>query len=296
MVPEAGFRSYYGLPILKEPVWRSPEIPGYFFLGGLAGVSSVLAAAAQSTGRPRLALRTKVAAAAAVIASLIALVSDLGRPGRFYNMLRIFKPTSPMNVGSWLLSVYGPLALTAAGSAATELLPGLGTAATFGAAVLGPAVASYTAVLVADTAVPAWHGGRSHMPYVFVSSAAAAAGGFGLLAAPAAETGPARRLGVAGAVGEIVLTKAMARSMGRPGEAYEQGRARRYLRLSSLLGAAGVAGVLFGSRRGRPWSVLSGLALMASSACGRLGIFEAGRQSARDPDHTVGPQRPGTGG
>ena len=111
MVPRAEFRSYYGRPILKEPVWKTPDVPGYLFLGGLAGASSVLAAFAQASGNRGLARTSKVGATAAIGLSTVALVHDLGRPARFLNMLRVFKPSSPMSVGSWLLA--GGLAASA---------------------------------------------------------------------------------------------------------------------------------------------------------------------------------------
>jgi Polysulphide reductase, NrfD len=146
--------SYYGQPILNAPVWRA-DIPAYLFLGGLAGASSVLAAGAQATRRPVLARRAKLGALGAILLSLGALIHDLGRPSRFLNMLRVFKPSSPMSVGTWILTAYAPAAGIAAASDATGLLPTLGAGATGGAALLGPAVASYTAALIADTAVPA---------------------------------------------------------------------------------------------------------------------------------------------
>ena len=52
MVPKAEFTSYYGKPVLNPPVWEARDIAGYFFLGGLAGGSSLLAAGADLTGRP----------------------------------------------------------------------------------------------------------------------------------------------------------------------------------------------------------------------------------------------------
>ena len=55
MVPDAEFTSYYGRPVIKEPVWRVPDVPGYLFLGGLAGASSVLAAGSQLSGYRELA-------------------------------------------------------------------------------------------------------------------------------------------------------------------------------------------------------------------------------------------------
>src|SRR4029079_1588749 len=108
VVPRAEFESYYGRPVIKAPSWAAPDIAGYFFLGGLAGAGSVLAAGAHLTGRPRTARALKVSSNAAVALSAAALVHDLGRPERFASMLRAFKPTSPMSVGSWLLAGYGP--------------------------------------------------------------------------------------------------------------------------------------------------------------------------------------------
>ena len=195
MVPRAEFRSYYGRPIIKEPVWKEPDVPGYLFFGGLAGASSVLAAAAQLTGRRGLARAAKTAALGGISLSSMFLINDLGRPARFHHMLRVFKLSSPMSVGSWLLSAYGPAAGAAALSDVTGILPAAGTAATAGAALLGPAVTTYTAVLLCDTAVPAWHEAHREMPYVFAGSAASAAGGFGLLAAPRGESEPAAPAG-----------------------------------------------------------------------------------------------------
>ncbi|MGB6456082.1 MAG: NrfD/PsrC family molybdoenzyme membrane anchor subunit, partial [Streptosporangiaceae bacterium] len=126
VVPTAQFGSYYGRPVLKEPVWRAPEIPGYLFLGGLAGASSLLAAGAQATGNHELARAAKTGAVAAISLGGLALAVDLGRPARFLNMLRVFKVTSPMSVGSWLLATYGPTAAVAAAAAVTGRLPRLG--------------------------------------------------------------------------------------------------------------------------------------------------------------------------
>ena len=291
MVPEAEFSSYYGRPIVKEPTWAALDIAGYFFLGGLAGASSTLAAAAALSGPPALARPLKLGAAGAISLSLVALIHDLGRPARFLNMLRVFKPTSPMSVGVWIVSAYAPAAFAAA---ADELLDGLrplGRAGTAGAALLGPAVASYTGVLIASTAIPAWHEGHREMPFVFVGSAASAAAGLGLLGAPIAQNSPAIRLAVIGAAAEMGAVKIMERRIGIVAENYHQGKAGKLMRAAEALTVAGVAGALTAGRRSRPLAALSGAALLAASACARFGIFEAGRQSARDPRYTVVPQR-----
>jgi HAMP domain-containing protein len=287
--------SYYGQPILNAPVWGA-DIPAYLFLGGLAGASSVLAAGAQATRRPLLARRAKLGALGAIVATLGALIHDLGRPSRFLNMLRVFKPSSPMSVGTWILSAYAPAAGIAAASDVTGLLPMLGGAATSGAALLGPAVASYTSALIADTAVPAWHDGHRELPFVFVGSAASAAAGWGLLTAPTREAGPARRLATLGAVTELVASRRLERRVGPiVSAAYHEGTPGRLMKLSKTLTAAGALGALVSGRRGRRTSAASGAALLAASACTRFAIFHAGMASAREPRHTVLPQRERSG-
>ncbi|MBS1845238.1 MAG: polysulfide reductase NrfD, partial [Actinobacteria bacterium] len=206
--------SYYGRPIINPPVWEEREIAGYLFTGGLAGASSLLAAGADLSGRPTLARGSRVMAGGAIGISLLALVKDLGRPERFLNMLRVFKPTSPMSVGVWILVGYAPLAAGVAASDVSGRLPKVGRAAGLGAATLGAAVSTYTAALIANTAVPAWHEGRRELPYLFAGSAASAAAGWGLIVAPKAENDPAVRMAVVGALVELGAEKVMERRLG----------------------------------------------------------------------------------
>ena len=141
---------------------------------------------------------------------MFALVHDLGRPERFLNMMRVAKPTSPMSIGTWILTAYGPGAGLAGAAELVRLLPGQGGAlgrlavalarpAGLAAAAVAPGVAAYTGVLLADTATPGWHSAYRELPALFVSSAAAASGGLGMVGAPISEAGPARRLAIAGA-------------------------------------------------------------------------------------------------
>src|SRR6202012_2889054 len=260
MVPKAEFRSYYGRPIIKEPVWEVPDVPGYLFFGGRAGASSVLAAGAQLPGRPGLTRVAKLAGLGGISVSTVFLIHDLGRPARFHHMLRVFKLSSPMSVGSWILSAYGPMAGAAAVTNLAGLLPSggkskrpvisaaktaatvLGPPATATAALLGPAVTTYTAVLLCDTAVPFWHAAHQEMPYVFAGSAASAAGGFGLLAAPGAEQEPARRLAGGGSVAELAPRQVLERRLGDLAEPYHQGKSGRILKAAEILTMAGAAG------------------------------------------------------
>jgi formate-dependent nitrite reductase membrane component NrfD len=300
VVPRARPDSYYGKPIIKEPVWGTRDVGGYLFLGGLAGASAVLAGFAQATGNHRQAKVSKVAAVGAVGLSGVALVADLGRPERFVNMLRVFKPTSPMSVGSWLLSGFGGAAVASAACAVTGRLPRAGAAATAGAAVLGPGVCTYTAALICDTAVPAWHEGHREMPYLFAGSAASAAGGLGMLATPG-HAGLATRFAALGAVTELTAKRRMMDRLGGTGEPYRTGRPGKLLNVAEVLTVAGAAAALLGGGpvlgggapggRRRVMNAICGAALLTASALTRFGIFEAGRASARDPKYTVRPQR-----
>jgi hypothetical protein len=291
MVPEATFTSYYGKPVINKPTWKAPDIPGYLFLGGLAGAGSVIAAGAQLTGRPGLARTMKSGCTVAAGLSLTALVHDLGRRSRFLNMLRTLKITSPMSVGSWLLAGYAPAAAAAALSDLTGIAPAAGAAATAAAAVTGPGVATYTAALVANTAVPAWHDGYRYMPFLFAASAASAAAGLGLAGAPLRENEPVLRLGVLAGTAEMLLEKVMEKRMGLPGEAYEQGRAQRYSRIATAATTAGVLTAALLGRRSRAAAAAAGAALVAGSALTRFAVFQAGLNSAEDPRYTVVPQR-----
>lgn len=301
MVPEAAFTSYYGQPIVKPSPWEN-DIPAYLFSGGLAAGSSLLAAGADLTGRPALRRSGRLGALVALVFSMLALVHDLGKPSRFVNMLRTAKLTSPMSVGTWILSLYAPFAGAAAAAEVVDLLPAgarrgplklvstLGRPAGVIAGLTAPPVAAYTAVLLSDTATPSWHAAFKELPFVFVASAAAASGGLGMLTAPTDQAGPARRFAVGGAVVELLMEQRMERSMGITAEPLHEGKAGRLMKASKALTIGGAVGSLLAGRS-RTLAVLSGAALMAGSACTRFGVFEAGQESAKDPKYTVVPQR-----
>jgi hypothetical protein len=290
MVPEAEFRSYYGRPILKEPAWTL-EVPWYFFTGGLAGASAPLAVAARMTSNQRLASSALTVAGAGIAASVPLLVSDLGRPERFHHMLRVFKPTSPMSMGSWALAAMGPAAVGAAVSDRLGILPGLGRVAELVSGLIGPSLCTYTGALVANTAVPVWHEARGELPLVFAGSALASAGAASTILTPAADAGPARRLAVTGAVVELAAGQVMERRLGELAEPYHQGAAGRYARLAKGCTAAGAAAIGLAGRRRRPLAMAGAGLLLAGSALERLAVYKAGFQSARDPRYVVKPQR-----
>ncbi|GAB3290981.1 NrfD/PsrC family molybdoenzyme membrane anchor subunit [Parasphingorhabdus pacifica] len=287
---DAGFRSYYGMPVIKEPVWKVPDVPAYLYLGGVAGASSMMAVCADITGQRRLARVGRLAAAVGSTASVGALIHDLGRPTRFLNMLRVFKPTSPLSVGSWILAPFSTLAGGAAASEVTGWFPVLGRLSAGAAGVLAPAMTTYTAVLLSDTAVPGWHELYRELPFVFAGSALSSAGAVAMIATPAGQARPARRMAVAGSVLELAAEHRMQQRAGLVGEVYEQARPGRVLRAARALTWVGAAAAVFGARS-RALAVASGLCLTTAAVATRYGIFEAGRVSARDPKYTVVPQR-----
>jgi formate-dependent nitrite reductase membrane component NrfD len=289
MVPKAEPRSYYGRPVIKPPVWK-PEIPWYLFLGGLTGASAMLAWIADATGNRKLGRNAGLICLAGGTASPVLLITDLGVPARFFNMLRVFKVTSPMNVGTWILAATGT---TAAGATAHEVfgvLPRGGRVARALSALFGLPLATYTAALLANTAVPAWHEGRRELPFVFAGSSAASAGAAAAIVTPAREAGPARRLAVLGVVVEGLSIQLMERRLGELAEPYRQGEARTYSNLAKGLTTLGAAVTAARGRR-RAGAIAGGAMILGGSVLTRWAIFKAGVQSAKDPKYTVGPQR-----
>jgi len=293
-------RSYYGRPVVKAPVWDW-RTAAYLFTGGVAAGSTTVAAGADLLGAARLRRAGWLGSFVALLVSVALLVLDLGRPERFHHMLRVAKPTSPMSIGTWVLSAFGP----GVGAAAVwELLPdrlratwagrvlrGISRGAGLASAATAPGLATYTAALLSQTAVPGWNAVRGELPFVFAGSAAAAGGGLCMALTPPVEAAPARMFAATGAAGELVASRVMERRLGLEREVYEHGRAGRYRRGSELLTVAGLAGTVLAAGRSRAGAVASGLALLGGSLLQRLGVFEAGVASARDPRYTVAPQR-----
>jgi formate-dependent nitrite reductase membrane component NrfD len=169
---------YFGQPVVRPPVWTW-EVPLYFFTGGLAGMSAVIASGAilfhhLDVGRPAM----WVAAIAGAIVSPVLLIMDLGRPRLFLNMLRVFKHRSAMSMGAWILSLFGACVvpgLIALELHAHQVFPGpldqlLRFAAgifIFASAIFGTLLATYTGVLIGATVIPAWFLHRTLLPIHF---------------------------------------------------------------------------------------------------------------------------------
>jgi hypothetical protein len=290
MVDEAEFTSYYGRPVIKPPVWKTPDVPLYLFLGGAAGTSAVLGALADLSGRPALTRVTRLIAGGGSIVSVGFLIHDLGRPERFLYMLRVFKPTSALSMGTYILS---PFSVAAGATAAVELLGWFPRLKRFGglvSALFGGPMATYTAVLLANTAVPSWREFHTKLPIVFAGSAMAARGGLSMVFTPIDESEPARKMAMIGAGIELAAIRSVEGSDHIAAEPYHEGRAGKLMRAARACTASGLGLAVLGGRT-RLGAVASGTLLAAGSLLTRFGVFEAGMASARDPKYTVVPQR-----
>lgn len=319
VVPEPEFTSYYGHGVVKPVPWNH-EIPAYLFLGGVAAGSGLLAAGALATGNDPLRRSARFTAMVGAGLSGVALIADLGRPERFLNMMRTFKVTSPMSMGTWIFSGFSAFAgLSTAcelvrvleerdlsallgAPAAAELeavlddlrpvLRPVDAVAAAGLAVSAAPLAAYTAVLLSDTATPLWFESRRHLPFVFVSSAALASGGVQMALVPVGAAAPARRLALLGVVGDLVAVHRLEEHLEAEGVLgpLHSGNPGRMMRAAKALVVAGGVGALL-ARRSRTAGVLGGVALAAASALTRFAVVEGGQESARDPRWTVEPQR-----
>jgi hypothetical protein len=222
------------------------------------------------------------------------LTAELGRPERFLNMLRVFKPTSPMSMGAWVLAAHSGLISASAASELTGRARWLGQAAGGAAALTGPVLATYPAALLADTAVPAWHSAYRELALLFAGGALTSAGAAGLLAAAwpgsTADREPARRLAVLGAALESAAGFGLEHLAGDAAEPYRQGAGGRALRAARVMTLAGGACALL-ARRGRTAAVLSAGLLAGGGLAAKFGVLRAGVASARDPRYVVAGQR-----
>lgn len=282
--------SYYGRPIIKAPTWQA-YIPAYFFTGGLAGACAALALAARMTKNAPLARTALIGASAAGAVSPALLIADLKDPQRFTNMFRMFKVTSPMSVGSWILGAFGAFSTVATASELSGVAKPLGRLAEAVAGLIGPALSTYTAALIANTAVPIWHDAFGELPFLFAGGSIASAGAFAMIGTPVEHAKLARRMVLAGVALEAASLETMNLSLGSfLAEPYHQGSASLFKNVARGFTVTSLA-LLLPARKSRVAAVASGLLGLAGAACERFSVFEAGKQSARNPKYVVQPQR-----
>lgn len=304
--------TYYGRPMIKKPTWKWP-IPLYFFLGGVAGGAALIGAAAEILGGNRHKTTVRHARYLAVVLAMICpipLIQDLGRPSRFHHMLRVFKVTSPLNVGTFILTAFGGVSGVLAAKQAAEdnvvvkresglgrflrALPSGPFTAIHG--LLGVALGGYTGVLLAITAVPLWAAAGILLGPLFlatsIASGAAALTLMGLMRR--GETEEARRdveaIETAAAVAQIgVVVAREALIPPKIKEPLQRGLWGRVWQFGAVGG--GIVGPLAlrlavkvsGRRTGTAISAVASTLALAGALAERYALTEAGKLSAEDP-------------
>lgn len=275
-------------PIMKPPVWTW-EVPLYFWTGGIAAGSSFVALACDLAGDHPSATVARKVVLGALVPSPALLIMDLGRPLRFLNMLRIFKPRSPMSMGVWALTTFGGLAGAAVGA---DLLgrPQAARATGAATAVVGGYLGSYTGVLLASTAVPVWARSRLLLGPIFVSTAAAtgaAACRLVLVASGLPAGHPTRRaLGrveTGAMAAELALSIVNERRLGPLADALEHGTPARLFAAAKWCVRAGLLSRAWRDG-GRPARVrhAASATFLAAGLMFRYAWVGAGPRSARD--------------
>jgi hypothetical protein len=277
--------SYHGNPVLKPPTWTW-QVPLYFFVGGVAGVSALIALVAHVLGNARLLQTELLVALAGALISAPLLIADLGRPERFLNMLRVFKPRSAMSLGAWTLSGFSS-AIGLSVVCHELILFGYGNGfflaieswAEVIGAITGLLLASYTSVLLGASAIPIWSENRKLLPVIFLTGALGSAAallellGFMI---PATES-----IGVVACTAEIVIALIIefrGRYVDRP---LREGAVGRLTRAGAVLaGPTSLLLRIFGSNGARYFAAAC---FMAGALIARYAWIAAGRVSSRDP-------------
>ncbi len=276
-----GGESYYGRPAIKPSLYGW-KVALYTFLGGLAGAAQVIATIADlvSPRKNRFLVKTgrRIAALNGAVLGPALLIIDLHTPQRWYNMLRIFRRTSPMSIGSYVLTAFG-------GFSALSLVPGVGRAAQIPAAIAGAGMASYTPALLASTATPIWASTPRALGAEFASAAFASGAAALMLSSrnPALETAACAATLAYGAASFAATREHRKKGVDR---ALRQGKWAKVhkagLGLSIALPRACFAiNAITGRSRDRSLAAAAGI--LAGAFLSRWALFEAGNESARQP-------------
>ena len=274
-------------PFIHAPVW-SWEVASYFWLGGMASGSAFVALACDVAGDHRSAAIARKVALGAVAPAPALLIADLGRPERFLNMMRIFKPRSPMNTGAWCLVAFSGSGALAVGC---DLIGRRKAARALGAltSLFGSYLGSYTGVLLACTAVPLWARSRAILGPAFVATATAtgaAATRLVLVACGLPHGHPTRRalgtIETASMLTELSLSALGERRLGTAAEALSSGRPGLYFRTAKSLVALGLSLRIVARRTGPREHDLASVMYLAAGLAFRFAWVYAGRASATD--------------
>ena len=295
-LPVVAGASYDAVPLLKAPVWTW-EIPAYFFVGGASGAAAVIGAIANARGgRPSLVRDARWIAAAGAAVSPPLLISDLGRPERFLNMLRVFKVRSPMSIGAWTLVAFSNAAAAAAFADMVHRVSGgrvpvrvMGNAAEVLSAATGLVLSTYTGVLIGATTIPAWSRNVGLLPVHFGASGVGAA--VSILELLGHRDRALNAIGIGAAAVETAIGVALEIRDDAALAPLKEGWSGRVTRAGGLLsGPVPLALRLFAGRSPNARR-LAAVSTIAGSWLTRVGWLAAGRESTKgvlsDPQHAT---------
>ena len=307
--------AYRDVPILKKPTWGH-EIAAYFFFGGISAGAALIGSLAEVFGGKRhekLARTAHYVSFATLLPCPPLLIDDLGRPERFHHMLRIFKPSSPMNLGSWALTTHGAGATLIVmemlanegklpiGGGLFRLLPerllaALGIPSSF-------ALAGYTGVLLGTTSIPVWYTSPLLGGLFMASSMSTGAAAIHVASAltqrhDSGEELALTAIGLASGATEMALLGGYIATSGHAAKTLMRGET------SALLAATAAATVLAAvldvvhiasGRQHKGLGVAAGLATLAGGAMLRWAVVRAGKVSADDREVTIEASKPRKG-
>ena len=286
---------YYGQPVVRPPVWTW-EIPVYFFVGGLGGMSAVIALGAVLFHHLDVVRPAVWVGAFASVLSPVLLILDLGRPHLFINMLRVFKPQSPMSMGAWILSGFGMCVVPGLialelhtfhmfRGAIDQILRIAAEILIFGSAMFGVLLATYTGVLVGVTAIPAWFLHHRLLPIHF--GAAGLGSAAALLELLGHRIAPLNAIGFfAAAVESALLIWLSLNKHGAADRAIHEHHSGWLIRIGEILnGPLALVLRLFGL------IPLAAISFLLGAVVSRFGWIAVGRVSGCDPEAVFASQK-----
>jgi hypothetical protein len=286
---------YYGQPVVRPPVWTW-EIPIYFFVGGLAGMSALIALGAALFHHHDVVRTAIWIAAIGAVLSPVLLILDLGRPRLFIHMLRVLKPQSPMSMGAWILAAFGTCAVPGLialelhtshmfAGATDQILRIAAGVLIFGSAVFGVLLATYTGVLIGATAIPAWFLHRLLLPIHFGTAGLGSAAA--LLELLGHRIGPLNAIGLfAAAVESVLLVWLSFDTHGAADRAIHEHSSGWLIRIGEILtGPLAFVFWLFGL------IPLAAISFLFGALISRFGWIAVGRVSGCDPEAVFASQK-----
>ncbi len=282
--------TYYGRAALKPAPWKW-YVAAYISASGMAGGAQMVAACARFAdpeGSRALVRNARVLAAGGALAGAALLIADLGTKRRWYNMLRIFRATSPMSIGTYILSTFG----LATGATLLGALPlgrtagRVADAAQVPAGLAGAGLGTYTASLLAATSTPAWSADPAALGARFATESVASA---------AAALAIGERLGGRDAMADRLDTVALVAAGGHLVATWRRDPSAASLALGGAVPLAAYAAYRLGGRRRPALALLGAASLIAGGAIGRAALVRAGQRSAERPEDYFAAAQPAPG-